>query len=576
MKALRFLTLQQKAIALILAFAAVILMEFLFIRFAQNRVDQHQAQLELTHLGLLNAHKLSSEVTLFLHGEKNKVNDVVAIMDREDALLKILKEGGRPEGSTKMLQPVSLLSGITLGQLIENWEAYKKSALILSTNEIWKDSVIAPSLKIETDTVQSEPVTQKIINPSVAHAGTLITGQWITFSGRFSSLLTDLHEDKSQSEASLNLILTTSFILDILLMVGLFIVFRQKIIKPLNDIHKSAISRLAVDNPSQDEMGQVATGLNQILGQLSHASSFVQSIGDGNLEVAYAENGNQSVKDSLAISLISMQAKLKVMNEEEQKRKWANEGLTKFVEILRTSDDNLHTLGDRIVSTLIQYTRSNQGGLYVLNDEDPNTKFLELISLYAFNTKKFEKQKLRLGEGLVGQAFLEKETIYIKEIPEDYIRISSGLGESNPKAILVVPLKVDTDVYGLVELASFQAYYPHEIEFVQKLGETLASTLASVKTNQRNKRLLEDSKMATESMRSQEEEMRQNMEELTATQEEMARKERDYLLKIKELEEKIRNTTPGDDWAVASEMERHLKINLETLKITQEVLSKKA
>jgi len=66
------------------------------------------------------------------------------------------------------------------------------------------------------------------------------------------------------------------------------------------------------------------------------------------------------------------------------------------------------------------------------------------------------------------------------------------------------------------------------------------------------------------------------MEELTATQEEMARKERDYLLRIKELEEKAQEKTPGDDWAIAAEMERHLKINLEALKITQDTLSKRA
>jgi hypothetical protein len=262
------------------------------------------------------------------------------------------------------------------------------------------------------------------------------------------------------------------------------------------------------------------------------------------------------------------------MNEEEQKRTWANEGLTRFVEILRSNDDNISSLGDKIVSGLVQYTRSNQGGLYILNDEDSKNQFLELISLYAFNIKKFEQQKLRIGEGLVGQAYLEKETIYLKEIPEDYIRITSGLGASNPKNILVVPLKVDKEVYGLVELASFNEYQAHEISFVEKLGETLASTLASVKTNHRNRKLLDESRMATEAMRAQEEEMRQNMEELTATQEEMSRKERDYVLKIQDLEEKLKTPTQGDDWALAAELEQQLQFQLDALKITKETLSK--
>ena len=324
-----------------------------------------------------------------------------------------------------------------------------------------------------------------------------------------------------------------------------------------------------------DEIGHVANGLNQIIDQLNQASSFVQNIGEGNLETVYTQNDKSIESNQLATSLVSMQSRLKTMNEEEQKRKWANEGVAKFVDILRSSNDNIHVLGDSIISTLVQYTGSNQGSLYILNDEDDQHKYLELISLYAFNTKKYEQQKLRLGEGLVGQAYLEKDTIHLSEIPQDYIRITSGLGESNPKAILVVPLKVDLEVYGLVELASFKPYQPHEIIFVEKLGENLASTLASVKTNQRNRKLLEESKMAAESMHAQEEEMRQNMEELTATQEEMGRKEKDYLLKIAQLEEKLKEPSTDNDWKLAAEMEKSLQISLEALKITQEELSRR-
>ncbi len=98
---------------------------------------------------------------------------------------------------------------------------------------------------------------------------------------------------------------------------------------------------------------------------------------------------------------------------------------------------------------------------------------------------------------------------------------------------------MDQDVFGVVELASFKAYHDHEISFVERLGETIASTVATVRAAQRNRELLEEARNATEMMRSQEEEMRQNMEELQATQEEMGRKERDYLARISELEAQL-------------------------------------
>jgi GTP1/Obg family GTP-binding protein len=175
----------------------------------------------------------------------------------------------------------------------------------------------------------------------------------------------------------------------------------------------------------------------------------------------------------------------------------------------------------------------------------------------------------------------------------------------------MVPLKVDREVYGIVELASFNAYEEYEISFVERLGETIASTLASVRAAQKNRTLIEQFQQQTEEMRAQEEEMRQNMEELQATQEEIARKERSYIARIQELEQQASAGTSseeaealradfarrereylanikelerqlaqlpvkGEDWQVAEEMEKTLSIHLEALKITQEELTRKA
>jgi hypothetical protein len=169
---------------------------------------------------------------------------------------------------------------------------------------------------------------------------------------------------------------------------------------------------------------------------------------------------------------------------------------------------------------------------------------------------------------------------------------------------LVVPLKIDQEVYGVVELASFNDYKDHEIKFVERLSETIASAFASVKSAQKNRALLEESTSATEMMRAQEEEMRQNMEELQATQEEMARKEKNYIAQIsllekngtqgstaeldaakKELErltsaleqckgelisENRKHAATEEEWETIEEIEKTLKINLEALKITRE------
>jgi PAS domain S-box-containing protein len=271
------------------------------------------------------------------------------------------------------------------------------------------------------------------------------------------------------------------------------------------------------------QFNQIQHELNIRKAQMQVAGQFIHEIEQGNLDATYKQINTNSAGDELSLSLISMRDKMKKISLEENQRNWVTEGLAKFVEILRSKNNNLLELSDNIISNLVKYMNANQGALYRINDDDSNDEFIELIACYAYGRKKHLNQRIEFGEGLVGQAVFEKSTIYMTNIPANYIKITSGLGEALPRNILLVPLKLDDKIFGVVEIASFEIISPYQILFVEKLSESIASTIASVKVNQKTSDLLRETQVQAEQMRAQEEEMRQNMEELTATQEEMQR-----------------------------------------------------
>lgn len=287
------------------------------------------------------------------------------------------------------------------------------------------------------------------------------------------------------------------------------------------------------DKRNQSEASRIHEQLTTETKRVKTLSEFIEAMASGNYSIELASDKN----DELSTTLVSMRDKLKSNAEEDQRRNWATSGLAQIGEILRSNSSSAD-LYDSIVKFVVKYTKSNQAGLFILNDDDSQNVYLELVACYAFERKKFLTKRVDLGQGLVGQCFMEKERIHLREVPQDYVRITSGLGGENPNSCLLVPLKVNEKIYGVLEMASFHLYQEYEIELVEKLAETIASTISSVRINESTRMLLERTQQQAEEMKSQEEEMRQNMEELSATQEEMQRKEREYIQRIEELEAK--------------------------------------
>lgn len=341
----------------------------------------------------------------------------------------------------------------------------------------------------------------------------------------------------------------------ILLLVLIFIIGRSfgksltvrigNLLKALVELYNGEKSK-HVKAGSSDELGKTIDSFNLLRKRINNAEEFALELSEGNYNYKF---DILSDRDSLGKSLNVLKERLIKSRDEEDARKhedeirnWINTGVAKFNDLLRQNNDDIRTLSYSIIENLIEYLDANQGGVYMVEGESESNKKIELIASYAYNRAKYHQKSIEIDEGLLGSVYKEKKSVFLKDIPDDYIEITSGLGQATPRVIYIVPLKVDEHVLGMIEVASFNEFEPHLIEFIDKVSESIAATFVSVRLNMKTAVLLEESNRRTEEIAQQEEEMRQNLEEMQATQEELARLRHDDEKRSKEMQLIVDNT----------------------------------
>ncbi len=278
-----------------------------------------------------------------------------------------------------------------------------------------------------------------------------------------------------------------------------------------------------------DEVGQIGCQTNVLRRYFTNIRQFVKEIGDGSFETQVNVNhGLGAMGNALNLmrnNIATILQEYKKQKKAEKGRNWATSGYAKFSELLRTNSDDMNHLYIRILSDLIQYIGAIQGALFIDNSENSDGKTFDLMAAYAYHRKKLISKQIEVGDGLVGRCAQEKQTIYLTDIPDNHFKIKSGLGDSNPNCILIVPMKLNNQIFGVIEIGSYKKFDKYHIEFVEKIGESFASTISSVRSNMRTETLLRQSQEQAISTAEQEHKMREHLESLKATQEESERRE---------------------------------------------------
>lgn len=303
---------------------------------------------------------------------------------------------------------------------------------------------------------------------------------------------------------------------------------RRKVFSPLlriidqtNHISEHDLStKIEINEPGAVE--EVSLGVNKLVDNMRAAAAFAYNVGEGDLE---AELDLVQTKDpeepqaNLAVALTHMRNRLREFAEEEQKRNWAAEGLTYFVEILRAEYSDLESMGQQIITGLVNYLSANQGAIYLVKEGsggEPDS--ISGLAAFAWGHRHNLKASFGMDEGLIGAAIDNNRTIYMTDLPEDYARIRSGLGDAQPRNVLITPLSINEVVVGAIELASFHLLRDFEIDMIQKIGENIATSINGVQTSLKTKQLLVQSQTLARQLSDQEQQVRKNLEELESTQ----------------------------------------------------------
>jgi len=207
------------------------------------------------------------------------------------------------------------------------------------------------------------------------------------------------------------------------------------------------------------------------------------------------------------------------------------EGIDKISDVMKLYHNDLHELSEQVIRTLVDLMNIEMGAVFLLKTENDES-FLDLEVSYAYNESKYHKRRFHLGESLVGSCASEKRTVHLKKIPEDYLKIISGLGQTSPKSLLIIPLTFEEEVLGVLEMGTLSEFEQHIIDFAERAAETIANTLSLAKNNIQNSVLLEKNLVQTKELEESDRKMKEALAELKEMQSKTAQSEADVRAKL--------------------------------------------
>ena len=285
-----------------------------------------------------------------------------------------------------------------------------------------------------------------------------------------------------------------------------------------------------------DNVNQLAANLTNQVRAIADVATAVTE-GDLTRQVRVEASGEVAI---LKDKLNEMIRNLRETTRQNIEQDWLKTNLERFTRMLQGQRD-LAEVSNMILSELAPLVSAQHGVFYSMaSPPEGGDPVLQLQAGYGYESRKRLSTSFRLGEGLVGQCAKEKKRILLTDVPGDYVQINSGLGESRPLNIIVLPVLFEGSVRAVVELASFSPFSPTHQSFLDQLTESIGLVLKTIEATTLTETLLEQSQSLADELRSQQEELRESNEDLGRQAELLAEQNIEAEAKNNEVEESKR------------------------------------
>ncbi|HWI87275.1 MAG TPA: HAMP domain-containing protein, partial [Sphingomonas sp.] len=267
-----------------------------------------------------------------------------------------------------------------------------------------------------------------------------------------------------------------------------------------------------------DNVNQLAANLTDQVRSIADVATAVTK-GDLTRSIAVAASGEMA---ALKDNINEMIRNLKDQTLKNAEQDWLKTNLARFSRMLQGERD-LATVSNLIMSELAPLVNAQYGVFYVTRREESET-VLDLVASYGAETRDELKDTFKLREGLVGQCAADRRAMLLKDVPNEFIKIGSGLGHGKPANVVIMPALFEDDVKAVIELASFSEFNETHQTFLDQLMESVGIVLNTIAATMRTEGLLSQSQLLTQELQARQTELTTKQEELHNTNEELQEK----------------------------------------------------